>query len=88
MYPEFKLMIHGKRMCPEAQEFITLLGGGPGWLQDRMKPETWEIMHVQGPASFSRVDKGFSRKVRKKLLANRCGIAFLKKTYVSDLGLN
>lgn len=52
MYPESKLMIHGKRMCPEAQEFITLLGGGLGWLQEGTKPGTWEIMHVQGPASF------------------------------------
>lgn len=38
--------------------------------------------------AFFRVDKGFNRKVRKKQLANRCGIAFLKKTYVRDLGLN
>lgn len=52
MYPESKLMIHGKRMCPEAQEFITLLGGGLGWLQEGTKPGTWEITHVQGPASF------------------------------------
>lgn len=51
-------------------------------------------MHIQGDVqddlqAFSRVDKGFSnRKVRRKQLANRCGIIFLKKAYVRDPGLN
>lgn len=51
-------------------------------------------MHVQGdvqddPQACLRVDKGFSsRKVRRKQLANRCGIIFLKKAYVKDPGLN
>lgn len=50
-------------------------------------------MRVQGDVqddleAFSRVDKGFSnRKVRRKQLANRCGIIFLKKAYVRDSGL-
>lgn len=51
-------------------------------------------MHVQGDVqdgleALLRVDKGFgNRKVRRKQLANRCGIIFLKKSFVRDPGSN
>lgn len=51
-------------------------------------------MHVQGDVqdgleALLRVDKGFgSTKVRRKQVANRCGIIFLKKSFVRDSGLN